>query len=186
MNDIYEVTLCRMQEFENKNIPHMKQFKKAITKKIRTILSEDQISQLITAKLGPSLARIRGAESDVQSFKTSAHEANERAKRGQTSHNVQTEATKQELAMQFEFQKQKSQVVKQTQNTQISKMREGLFTLQAFEPSTATTSTTEFGLIVKHKIEDLVRVQSFNASLLQTLEQGINSKEADTRYETEA
>ena len=135
MNDIYEVTLCGMQEFENKNIPHMKQLKKAVTNKMRTILSEDQISQLITAKLRPLLARIAGAESDVQSFKTSAHEANERAKREQAPHNAQMEATKQELAMQFEFQKQKSQVVKQTQNTQISKMREGFFTLQAFEPS---------------------------------------------------
>ena len=180
MNDIYEVTLSRMQEFQSKNISDMKEFNKAVTNKIRTILSEDQISELVTAQLQPLLARIAGAESDLQSFKTSAHEANERAKREQASHNAQMEATKQELAMQLESQNQKIQVVKQTQNTQMSKMREDFFTLQAFEPSTTTSSTTELGLIVKHKIDELVRVQSSNASLLQTLEQRINSMEADT------
>ena len=90
------------------------------------------------------------------------------------------EATKQQLAMQPESQNQKIQVVKQTYNTQMSKMREDFFTLQAFETSTATTSTTALGLIVKQKIENLVRVESSNASLSQTLEQCINSMEADT------
>ena len=166
MNNKYEVTLSRMQEFQSKNISDMKEFKKAVTNKIRTILSEDQISELVTAQLQPLLARIAGAESDLQSFKRSAHEANERAKREPASHNAQMEATKQELAMQLESQNQKIQVVKQTQNTQMSKMREDFFTLQAFEPSTATTSTTELGLIVKQKIDEFVRVQSSNASLL--------------------
>ena len=180
MNDIYDVTLSRMQEFQSKNISDMKEFNKTVTNKIRTIISEDQISELVTAQLRPLLARNAGAESDLQSLETTAHEANGRAKREQTSNNAQMEATKKELAMQLESQNQKLQVVKQTQNTQMSKMREDLFTLQAFEPSTSTTSTTELGFIVKQKIDELVRVQSSNASLLQTLEQCINSMEADT------
>ena len=97
----------------------------------RTILSEGEISQiasnvcaqLISDKMQPLLVRIAGAESDLQSFKTSAHEANEQAQREQASHNAQMEATKQELAMQLESQNQKIQVVKQTQSTQTSKMR---------------------------------------------------------------
>ena len=60
--------------------------------------------------------------------------------------------------MQLESEHQKIQVVKQTQNTQMSKMREDFFTLQAFEPSAATTSTTELGLIVKQKVDELVRI----------------------------
>ena len=185
MNDIYEVTLSRMREFQSKKISDMKEFKKTVTNKIRTILSEDQISELVTAQLQPLLARIAGAESDLQSLKTSAHEANERAKREQASHNAQMEATKQELAMLLESQNQKIQLVKQSQNTQISEMQEDLFTLQAFEPSTSTTSTTEVGLIVKQKIDELARVQSSNASLLQNLEQRINSMEADTHVKQE-
>ena len=114
MKDIYEVTLSRMQEFQSKNISNMKVFKKTVINKIRTILSEDQISELVTAQLQPLLTRIAGAESDLQSLFTSAHEANERAKREQASHNAQMEATKQELAMQLESQNQKLQVVKQT------------------------------------------------------------------------
>ena len=152
MNDIYKVTLSRMQEFQSKNISDMKEFKKTVTSKIRTILSEDQISELVTAQLQPLLARIAGAESDLQSLKTSAHEANERATREQASHNAPMDATKQELAMILESQNQKIQPVKRTQNTQISKMRENLFTLQPFEPSTSTTSTTELGLIVEKKL----------------------------------
>ena len=159
MKDIYEVTLFRMQKFENKNVSHMEELEKTITNKTRTILSDDQISQLITAQLQSLLARIAGPESDLQSFKTSAHEAKERAKREQASDNARMEATKQELAMQIESQNRKIQVVKQTRNTQMSRMREDFFTLQAFEPSTATTSTSELGLIVKQKIEDFVRVQ---------------------------
>ena len=89
MNDIYEATVSRMQEFQSKNICDMKEFKKNVTNKIRTILSEDQISELVTAQLQPPFARIASAESDLQSFETSAHEANERAKREQASHNAQ-------------------------------------------------------------------------------------------------
>ena len=101
-NGTYETTLSRMQEFDNKSISHTKEFKKAITNKIRTILSEDHMSQLVTAQLQPFLARIAGAESDLQSFKTSAHEAHERAKRERASHNAGMEATKQELEMQLD------------------------------------------------------------------------------------
>ena len=165
MNDIYDVTLSRMQEFQSKNISDMKEFKKTVTTKIRTILVEDQISELVTAQLQPLLACIASVASDLQSIKTSAHEANGRAKRAQASDNAQEEATKQDLAMQLESQNQNIQVVKQTQNTQMSMMREDFFTLQAFEPSTAITSTTELGLIVKQKIDELLRVQSSNASL---------------------
>ena len=76
MNDTFEVTLSRMQQFETKNISHTKEFKKTISNKLRTISSKDQISQLITAQLQPLLDLIAGAESDLQSFNTSAHEAN--------------------------------------------------------------------------------------------------------------
>ena len=58
----------------------------------------------------------------------------------------------------IESQNGKIKVVKQTQNTRMSKMREDFFTHQAFEPSAATASTTELGLIVKQKIEHLLRV----------------------------
>ena len=104
MNDIYEVTLSRMQGLENKNMPYMEQFKKNISKKTGTIFSEDEISKLITNQKQPLLARFAGAESDFHSFNTSAQKANEQAKRNEASHNAQMEAMKQELAMQLESQ----------------------------------------------------------------------------------
>ena len=112
MSDIYEVTLSRLQAFQNKNISHVKECKKTITNQIRTTLREDQISRTVTAQFQPLLAHITGAELDLQSFKTRAQEANEKAKREQASHNAQMEATNQELVMQPESQNQNIEVVK--------------------------------------------------------------------------